>query len=119
RGQPTDRIPKRWRVPGTNFMSEDAAMEWPTGGSSVLKKARLPELMALLDAAEPAGATPLYFSIVKAVNTDPILQAGAAPRRLIVLTDGADQLYPTEVKSGQVTPYTAKKVAQPLKHKAV
>jgi hypothetical protein len=97
------RIPAEWGQLDTRFMKEDVALEWPFDPTTTptLTMQRLPQLEGLLDAAEPMGFTPLYYSIIKAVTNDPNLKARGAPRRLIVLTDGKNDVYENDGKRAQ------------------
>jgi hypothetical protein len=87
-------IPPRWCQPETMLMSEDVAREWPfdPNGTPKLTSQRYAEIQQLLGSVQGFGVTPLFYSIVKAVQEDPNLKVTTAPRRLIVLTDGLNNV---------------------------
>jgi hypothetical protein len=45
---------------------------------------------------QPAGTTPLYLSIVRAIEDDVNLASDLMPRRLVVLTDGKNEIWERE-----------------------
>ncbi len=51
---------------------------------------------------EPNGWTPLYRSIVRAIDEDLANADRSAPRRLIVLTDGVDQVFDATGTNGDL-----------------
>ncbi|HJS08995.1 MAG TPA: vWA domain-containing protein, partial [Pirellulales bacterium] len=72
-------FPKDWCTPETDLLSDDVAQEWPdpvlrNRGPVVLNRQNLPDVLGLLDVVQPAGSTPLYLSIVRAVEEDVNLQ---------------------------------------------
>ncbi|MEX2141172.1 MAG: hypothetical protein WD894_18045 [Pirellulales bacterium] len=94
-------IPFAWCHPETRSMSEDVGREWPPDpqGTDQLTMARQGELKQVLKAIRGFGVTPLFYSIIKALEEDPNLKITDAPRRLILLTDGLNN-----VNAAQQTP---------------
>jgi hypothetical protein len=92
-----NQLPKRWCTPDTQYMSEDVALEWPADANKnpTLTKRNVQEVLELVDAAQPLGVTPLYHAIVKAVGNDANLKRNTT-RRLVVLTDGKNNIRPLE-----------------------
>jgi hypothetical protein len=91
-------MPREWGQPDTAYMSEDVALEWPLDPSTtpLLTKNRVAEVLNLIEAAQPAGVTPLYLALVRAIQEDKNLKPNVSPRRLILLTDGKNEIYPSE-----------------------
>ncbi|MEX2560869.1 MAG: vWA domain-containing protein, partial [Pirellulales bacterium] len=58
-----------------------------------LDRASLDDFVELLNKAQPWGRTPLYRSIVDAINNELARQPKEFPRRLIVITDGTDLVH--------------------------
>jgi hypothetical protein len=98
---PQIRFPAAWKQPDTTLLSDDVALEWPDAqrlgqGPATLNKQNLPDVLGLLDVVQPAGTTPLYLSIVRAIEEDMNLRSDDKPRRLIVLTDGKNEIWAKE-----------------------
>jgi hypothetical protein len=98
---PQIAFPAAWKQPDTKLLSDDVAQEWPdpllrNRGPVNLNKQNLGDVLGLLDVVQPAGTTPLYLSIVRAIQDDVNLQGQGTPRRLIVLTDGANDVWEEE-----------------------
>lgn len=55
-----------------------------------------------IDKATPWGCTPLYYAIKRAVEDDLLRQPNGAPRRLIVVTDGLDQVWFPKIEPNKV-----------------
>jgi hypothetical protein len=84
-------------------LSEDAQLVWPAklrgdppqrlpDPPTVLMPQQLGGIVDLVNTVQPFGVTPLYYSMVQALEKDPNLQVAGATRRLIVLTDGKNNV---------------------------
>jgi serine/threonine protein kinase len=95
----TINFPADWCALEPKVLSNDVEQEWPDKRNRapvVLTKQNLPEVLGLLDVVQPAGTTPLYLSIVRAIEDDVNLASDLKPRRLVVLTDGKNEVWESE-----------------------
>lgn len=73
--------------------SQDVEMAWPAVPGRNFDGRGLTEVRGLLGNVDHFGYTPLYLSIQEALRRDPLLKAPGGIKRLVVLTDGDDQVW--------------------------
>jgi hypothetical protein len=97
-------LPPNWCQPETQFMSEDVSRVWPRNENSVgkLTPDGFVDLDSLLGAAQGFGVTPLFYSIIKVLEEEPMLKIKDRPRHLIVLTDGLNKVNEAQQKPRKV-----------------
>ena len=83
---PEGRLVDQLKKPqGENVdISTDIAMVWKSGDPFGFREVLDPERV------KPFGHTPLHLAMIRAMHEE--LESGAEPRRLVVLTDGADSI---------------------------